>query len=193
MITVGIDPSLTGAAVVALRDGHEEFAVCLPNKPTESILDRVYYIHHAITTLIENITNKERTQWQTPGLIAIEGFSYASKGAKLFEIAYLGWRIREELQHIKEQDGIPWIEVAPTQLKKFATGDSQAPKEVILQQVYKRWGYETPNDNIADAYVLARIAEAYLDDSRKLPEFQREVISALKADKPTKKKKKVKE
>jgi len=188
MLIIGIDPSLTSTGIVVLRGNKVELAVTTKNKPALGTIERVRLIYERIVDIQENLSDGEK--WQAPDLIVIEGFSYGSKGRSVFDIAYLGWRIREELEWLKEQDNIPWLEVPPSQLKKFATGQGNANKEIILQQVYKRWGYETHDNNIADAYVLAQIGRAYLQDSYKpddLNLFQLEVIANLKGEKPKKK------
>lgn len=188
MLIVGIDPSLTATGIIVLRDGKVELAETTKNRPDLGTIERVKLIRERIIDITENLSDGK--QWQAPDLIVIEGFSYGSKGRSVFDIAYLGWRIREDLERLKEQDNIPWLEVPPSQLKKFATGQGNTNKEIILQQVYKRWGYETHDNNIADAYVLAQIGRAYLQDSYKpddLNLFQLEVIANLKGEKPKKK------
>ena len=184
-LIIGIDPSLTSTGIVVLRDGKVELAVTTKNKPALGTIDRVRLIYERIVDIQENLSDGEK--WQAPDLIVIEGFSYGSKGRSVFDIAYLGWRIREELERLRTEDNIPWLEVPPSQLKKFATGQGNANKEIILQQVYKRWGVEFSDNNQADAYVLAQIGRAYLGGMDDLTAFQQEVIANLKGEKPKKK------
>jgi crossover junction endodeoxyribonuclease RuvC len=184
-LIIGIDPSLTSTGIVVLRGNKVELAVTTKNKPALGTIERVRLIYERIVDIQENLSDGEK--WQAPDLIVIEGFSYGSKGRSVFDIAYLGWRIREELEWLKEQDNIPWLEVPPSQLKKFATGQGNANKEIILQQVYKRWGVEFSDNNQADAYVLAQIGRAYLGGMDDLAAFQLEVIANLKGEKPKKK------
>ena len=185
MLIIGIDPSLTSTGIVVLRDNKVELAETTKNKPELGTIKRVRLIRERIIDITENLTDEE--EWQAPDLIAIEGFSYGSKGRSVFDIAYLGWRIREDLEWLRIEDGIPWLEVPPSQLKKFATGQGNANKEIILQQVYKRWGVEFSDNNQADAYVLAQIGRAYSGDTEGLTAFQQEVIANLKGEKPKKK------
>lgn len=195
-VVIGIDPSLTGTGIVVLRNGEVELAEATKSRPELGIIERVKLIRNRILEIEADLSDDKGRKYQSPALMVIEGFSYGSKGRSVFDIAYLGWRIREELERLRSEDGTPWIEVPPTQLKKFSTGKGTANKEIILQQVYKRWEYETDNNNIADAFVLAKIGEAYLQDNYKpddLNLFQLEVISNLKGEKPAKKpRKKVK-
>lgn len=188
MLIIGIDPSLTATGIVVLRDGKVELAEKTKNRPELGTIERVRLIRERIIDITENLIDEE--EWQAPDLIVIEGFSYGSKGRSVFEIAYLGWRIREELERLRVDDGIPWLEVPPTQVKQFATGQGKGNKSVIIKEVYKRWGFDTDSDDLADAYVLAKIGEAYLQDSYKpddLNLFQLEVIASLKGEKPKKK------
>jgi len=47
----------------------------------------------------------------------------------------------------------------PPQIKKFVTGKGNAKKELIIKEVYKKWGFETDNHNTADAYAVARLVQ----------------------------------
>lgn len=194
MIILGLDLSLTATGIVSLNNGTVEMAETTKNRPELDVRKRVLLIRDRIVKIIKhpNIAFD---------LIVVEGFSYGSKGRSVFDIGYLGNRIKEELDYFKESENIPWLEVSPSQLKLFATGKGNANKEIILQQVYKRWGVEFSDNNQADAYVLARIGEAYLNWKAAnyiLTEYQLGVIAnlkGLKREKPPAKKtrKKVKE
>jgi crossover junction endodeoxyribonuclease RuvC len=182
MIVVGIDPSLTGTGIIVLRNGELGKALTTKNEPKLGTLKRVKKIGDEIFGIINNLTNDAETEWEAPALIVIEGFSYGSKGRGVFDIAYLGWRIREELERYRTEDDIPWLEVSPSQVKQFATGKGNANKEVVLQQVYKRWGVELTDNNQSDAYVLAQIGWAYLGEADDLTDFQQKVIRALRKE-----------
>ncbi len=188
MITMGIDPSLTSTGIVVLRDGEIEIAQTTQNRPELGTIYRVHLILHQIIGRLNDINDTYKPELsQAPDLIVIEGFSYGSKGRSVFDTAYLGWRIREELERLKNSANTPWIEVTPSQLKKFATSQGTAPKEIILQQIYKRWGVELHDNNQGDAFVLAKIGEAYLGNRGGWTVNQQEIIAALKGEKPAKK------
>jgi len=191
MIVVGIDPSLTGTGIIVLRNGELGKALTTKNEPKLGTIERVRRIYEQINNVIENLStcyvnayigDKRMIRWEPPSLIVIEGFSYGSKGRGVFDIAYLGWRIREELERYRTEDDIPWLEVSPSQVKQFATGKGNANKEVVLQQVYKRWGVELTDNNQADAYVLAQIGRAYLGEADDLTDFQMKVVRTLKKE-----------
>lgn len=200
MIVVGIDPSLTGTGIIVLRNGELGKALTTKNEPKLGTIERVRRIYEQINNVIENLAtyssaayfaanclespplSPKKIQWEPPSLIVIEGFSYGSKGRGVFDIAYLGWRIREELERYRTEDDIPWLEVSPSQVKQFATGKGNANKEIVLQQVYKRWGVEFNDNNQADAYVLAQIGRAYLSEMDNLTDFQQKVVRTLKKE-----------
>ena len=200
MIVVGIDPSLTGTGIIVLRNGELGKALTTKNEPKLGTIERVRRIYEQINNVIENLAtyssaayfaanylespplSPKKIQWEPPSLIVIEGFSYGSKGRGVFDIAYLGWRIREELERYRTEDDIPWLEVSPSQVKQFATGKGNANKEIVLQQVYKRWGVELTDNNQADAYVLAQIGRAYLGEADDLTDFQQKVVRALRKE-----------
>ena len=48
----------------------------------------------------------------------------------------------------------------PGEIKKFVTGKGNAKKELMLKEIYKRWGFETDNHNVADAYAIAQMVKA---------------------------------
>jgi Holliday junction resolvasome RuvABC endonuclease subunit len=68
--------------------------------------------------------------------------------------------------------------VAPGQLKKFVSGNGSTKKEMIAKEVLKRWSVDFDDTNIAEAYVLARIAYA-VDAGPEMTKFQQDVITAL--------------
>lgn len=117
--------------------------------------------------------------------VFIEGFSFGSQGQALYEIAGLGYIIRYMLWYRK----IPCTEVAPSQLKKWATGKGNAPKEIIIREVYRRWGVEATDNNHADAVALGRLAMCFLGLDQPTTAEQREVLAALRSEKPAKAKK----
>lgn len=112
-------------------------------------------------------------------LIIMEDFSFASKGASLFQIAGLGYLVR---YHLWEQS-IPFILVPPTVLKKFVTGVGNSDKNVMLKEIYKRWGADINDDNIGDAYGLTRIGRALVGWDTALVGFQKDALAQLNKEK----------
>ena len=111
----------------------------------------------------------------TTDKIAIEGFSYGSKGRGVSVQYGIGWIVRAMLFIEK----IPFTEVAPTALKKYASGMGTIKKENMIMPIYKKWGFESSSDNVRDAYVLAHIIRGcYFHDD--LTNYQIEVLKNVK-------------
>jgi crossover junction endodeoxyribonuclease RuvC len=88
-------------------------------------------------------------------LIGIEGYGYANTHT-LVPLVEIGTALRM-VAHLSE---IPYIVVPPTVLKKFATGTGNAKKELVMREVFRKWGFEGNSNNEADAFVLAKIVQA---------------------------------
>ena len=85
-------------------------------------------------------------------LFAIEGFAFGVKSSRSHEIGGAGWIVRVALWDA----GIPWIDVPPSSLKKYATSNGSAKKPDMQAAAYKRLGYQPdkPDDNEIDALWL---------------------------------------
>lgn len=56
----------------------------------------------------------------------------------------------------------------PAQFKKYATGKGNASKEQTMESVYRKWEFKTDNNNIADAYAMAKYGyEQYTKSTNK--------------------------
>ena len=72
------------------------------------------------------------------------------------------------------------VEVAPQLVKRYATGSGAAPKDAVMLSVFKRWSFDPDNNNnLADAYVLARMG---LDaaDPADVTKLQRDILIRAK-------------
>jgi crossover junction endodeoxyribonuclease RuvC len=111
----------------------------------------------------------------------IESPAYGSEAGHLFELGEWAGIVKLELF----KKGIPFMLVAPNQLKKYVSGSGQSKKQTIILDVYKNFGEEIRQDDIADAYVLARISRDYFVSYEKdvviqFQEYQKEVLKALR-------------
>jgi Holliday junction resolvasome RuvABC endonuclease subunit len=145
MIYIGIDPSLTGTGIVILDEtGHVLDKDLISTKAKDPIEERLTCILDQITDLIGNSDAKT---------FCIEGLSYGSKSASMLELAGLHYLIRRSLYF----DG-DLIILPPQSLKKWVCGKGNVKKEQMLLQAYKKFGLEFQDNNICDAYCLARYA-----------------------------------
>jgi hypothetical protein len=112
-------------------------------------------------------------------MIAMEAYSMAEKYGQ-HASGEVGATIKLTILGLFPSDdrrGFPVL-VAPQQLKKFASGNGNTKKEMLPKEIFKRWGVDFDDMNIAEAYVLARIAHA-VDVRPEMPAFQISVVDAL--------------
>ena len=93
-----------------------------------------------------------------PELVVIEGYSFSGKFTNSFQYE-IGSIIRMALYDAK----IPWVDIPPKSLKSaISSSGGKASKGMMLLEVFKRWGFSAPTDNVADAYGLAKIGQYIL-------------------------------
>jgi crossover junction endodeoxyribonuclease RuvC len=155
---VGMDPSYNGFAIVVLDQDANIIEQKLFGSESEEVEDRLIELEKEFK-FIPNIISLHS--------VCIEGPSFASKGAFVLQMGALHYMIRLMLKRKKIQYQV----VAPGTLKKFVTGDGRAKKDLMLLKVFKKWGVEFDNDNLADAYSLARMAlEDFKNGNKQVPE-----------------------
>ncbi len=110
-------------------------------------------------------------------LVAIEG-QVVFKGAATLILA----EIQTLIRHALWKHGITWVEVTPSQLKKFTTGKGVAPKDLMRLESYKRWDFEHDSDNVVDAHALAVVAAALEGLWQPTCKAQEEVVAKIRAD-----------
>lgn len=155
-IVVGIDASPTGTGLVALSLAEGE---CLAHRRIRSArigANRLVFIRSELKTWLGEI---EFGGHQIVH-VCMEGYSFGSKVGQSFTIAEVGGLVKLVLlDYLASPVGFPSIP-APTQVKKFASGTGTAAKDQVSKFVLKKWGADMPNNDEADAYVLAQMARA---------------------------------
>lgn len=170
---VGIDPSGETGLAILDKDGNYLDGFEITSDDANK------------TAKIDSIVSDILASLEFDDVIAIEGFSFGSKG-KGVDFQYgLGHAIRLELY----RQGIKWLEVTPSQVKKFATGNGNMSKDNMVLPIYKHWKFEHNSDNVRDAFVLAQIARSVRTGTF-MTKYQQDVIRAILAPNKTKKKNK---
>jgi crossover junction endodeoxyribonuclease RuvC len=85
-------------------------------------------------------------------LVVIEGYSFGARN-RAHQLGELGGVVR----HALWEHGVDFVNIAPTVLKKFATGRGTAKKDQVRLAVYKCWRVEYETEHEIDAFVLAEI------------------------------------
>lgn len=152
MITVGIDPGSKVTGFVALQAAKKNYNVVravkveiagTQSKPLRVVPSR---LHDMTTKVMAEISEVMRLGF--PADIAIEEpfvgpqgpsalLQHAVFSAVAFEVYKMFGRVRT---------------VSPSTVKSFV-GAKQ--KQFVARQVYKRWGFESNDDNVVDAFAIA--------------------------------------
>jgi crossover junction endodeoxyribonuclease RuvC len=168
---MGIDPSLSETGIIGLRNGRIELSHLIKTKPSGDNptleLDR-------LVSIIEEI--KYYAGKYKPDAIVIEGIAFMARNTRaLIQLCGLNYLLRYTLFPLYKT----YI-VTPTSLKKFITNKGNCQKDLVLLEIYKRYKVSFDNNNLADAFSLAKIGESLIKkDKNKLTIRQSEVISIL--------------
>lgn len=152
VISLGVDPSTTrtGIAVSEMRKG--KFVVLY----TASLTSDGTGMARAIELASDVLGIIQRYK---PGLVSIEGYAFGNKFS-LATLVELGTLIRYAVL----TSNLDYIAPSPTTLKKFVTGAGNTKKNKMILEVYKRWGIEAANDDVADAIGLSAMGLAYVGE-----------------------------
>lgn len=92
--------------------------------------------------------------------VVVEGYSFGSQGRATFSVGELGGAVRVRLFEM----GVPFVEVSPALLKKFAVGSGQASKDEVLLAAARRGGslFSGMSNDEADAFWLLVSGYEYL-------------------------------
>ena len=157
----GIDLSFTNTGIVIIDTTGkivEQALISTKHKKDNphDIEERIMFINTAVYEFLKKYS-------ETLKFTLIEGLSFGSAGESTFQLAALNYFIRITLF----QNKILFGSIPPTKLKKFVTGTGQCKKNLILKEVYKKWGMDFNDDNLCDAFSLAKMAQFnFLNKSR---------------------------
>lgn len=91
-------------------------------------------------------------------VVVLEGYAFARPN-QAHQLGELGGVVRAALWERR----IPFVEVPPSVLKKYATGKGNADKGAVLAAAIRRLGFEGDDDNAADAWVLRAMGLRWYD------------------------------
>ena len=143
---VGMDPSYNGFAIVIIdKDAKIIDQILLKSNTEYEAEDRIIQLEKGFVFLAQ--LNELQT-------VYIEGPAYSSNGGFALQMGALHYYLRIFFR----KNNINFKVITPGTLKKFITGKGTAKKELMLLNVYKKWNVEFEDNNLCDAYSLARLA-----------------------------------
>ncbi|MBV6340119.1 hypothetical protein [Candidatus Magnetobacterium casense] len=167
MVSLGIDPSLVATGCVRVKKGEILGQQLIKTKTTSSIREELERLRQIRDQII----------FDDVSIVILEGLAMgASRTTSLVQLAGLNYLIREHFYLLN----IPFVIVTPMQLKKFVTGKGNCKKELMLLETYRRYNIAFDDNNLCDAYVLARIGDAILNNNEKLDLCRKGIIDNLR-------------
>lgn len=169
------DLSLTNTGVAVGADGKVRGSFVIPVKGDG--MGRLISMRNMICDQIDKAK---------PNLIIFEDLAFSMNKAYAKENAGLAYMIRAELH----TDAMcPWLLVGASQLKKYAVGSggskkAKVGKDLVILNVFKKWGHDVDNSDQADALALCHIGMALMGDEEPTIDPQREVLAALRKANP---------
>jgi Holliday junction resolvasome RuvABC endonuclease subunit len=167
--TVGIDQSYTGFALLAMSPDaarYHGWVYASPLKGVDRLLDISEWIDQKLKALVDHGCFVKDTGLESPVLQS----PAALISGQLYAVVQMALR-----NNLRTDCGAYPLRVAPSTLKKYVSGTGVAKKNTMLLHTFKNFGVTFDDDNIADAYGIARILTGKADN---LP--QRQVVSQLK-------------
>ena len=154
VVVAGIDPSLRATGVVILSQSGDIIKQSLIKTKNLSGAERLIQIRNEVCELLKK---------NSVDVVAIEGFSFGSFGRSVFDLGGLGWILRVMLK----ENGYKFFDVSPSSLKAFIV-KGNADKSMMMESVNQIYGISFSDDNICDAFCLAKMVMALGD---RVPEF----------------------
>ncbi|MFI1796531.1 hypothetical protein ACH427_04120 [Streptomyces sp. NPDC020379] len=156
---IGIDQSYSGFAFAVYCHPSEVYETRTRKWETKNYMsqsDRLARIYRDVQMLLSEVCYAHGGI----SLVAMEGYAHGAKFQRE-ALGELGGIVKLAIAEVAGQH--PWrhpLIISPPTLKKFTTGKGTATKQEMMEAVRTRWGANFLNDNLADAYALARAAAA---------------------------------
>jgi len=149
-VYVGLDQSYTGSGVVMFGpDGKLIDHTLIETKPGPKPMDQIDRITGIFQTIYQWVNERKSN---LPVCVVMEDFAFAQAN-QMAALGGLGWHLRIMMSRA----GWHFATCPTSVLKKVATGKGNSEKEVVMMCVYKRWTFESSDNNVADAFVLGKL------------------------------------
>lgn len=166
---LGLDLSLSATGFYLIKEDGSTLGIEIDTKPADftSDIERSDHIAKAILDRIADLGDNL--------FITLEDYFAGKQAMSVIKLATLGTMVRSRLLDAGHQ----YITFAPSQIKKFECGSGTAPKDTMLKSVFKKHGFDTTSNNIADACAMAYVGKAYYEwqhGSRDFLQYEKDVL-----------------
>ena len=154
---VGVDPSLSCTGIAVMDDATPKTSTVESKLRGPARLAEI--AHRVICRALDEpeeggrLWDFSRYGARPSTLVLIEGYSFGSRNSQAHALGELGGILRLAFWQAK----LPYVEIPPSMLKKFATGKGNSDKRTVAVEVVKRWGFEAETEDEVDAFGLARM------------------------------------
>lgn len=180
---IAIDPSLSNTAIIIGNQASSSSMKTFGSKPVgPMVAERIPRFAAQVAEVKEFI---RREIGAMDAVIFIEGYSMGSSSQGLTSICEYGGLLRSALLAFNG----PIYEVAPTTLKKFATGKGVGKKDMIAAHLTKRYNVLLESNDEYDAYALYRLGLIAEGLDKAETKWQQECAQTVINPKPKPKKK----
>lgn len=166
-VSVGVDPGLRSPAIAVVVGGAVVRAVTLRIGSSVRGAERLSLIREKASRILQDYPEAHAA--------AIEGPSLASTHRE-YDLGEASGVLRQLIYEIYRVESLV---VPPTSLKKYATGNGGAGKDLMIQYAVRELGARIGDDedDAADAAALAHLAHAFISS---LPPSTRHAAEVLK-------------
>lgn len=168
-VIAAIDVSMTSTGLCYGTNADDWQTLAVKSKPRGNDVANRVKRYEGIVEQVDRVLSVVK-----PKLILIEGYSMGSKNGREMagELgALIRWHALDYTPHI--------LEVAPSTLKKFATGKGNGDKALVQAHVQKRWGQIFESNDEADAFCLFHMALCISGRNEPETQPQREAVAAV--------------
>jgi len=166
---MGVDLSLTSTGVSLWRWKQPPFNFLLAPPKKYKGMERFHWIFERL----KDYAGLDPDHF----LAVIEGISYghnmpghAERTGLYYTFLYYLWLVKAH-----------YVVVAPNTLKKFVTGKGNAHKDQMIKEVFKRFGQDVNNSDLADAIGLNYIGRALCEVWQPTNKTQQTIVSSLES------------
>lgn len=124
---------------------------------------------------VDAIVRKVRRLSSYANVVVVEGPSLHSQGRGTCD----RWALRGAVLYDLWTRGIPFVEVPPAVVKKYATGKGNANKDAMIAAAIRSLGFEGSDNNEADAWCLLHMADQHYHFTDTKPVYRAEMLAKV--------------
>lgn len=173
-VVIGGDPSLASFGVVGPKADQSQILKPGSRKDPMRMIDlRDQFVAYCRAPIEKGLAVDELDL-----LVILEGFSFGST-THAIGLGGIGWMVRAGLW----EAGIPYLDVSPSTIKKYATGKGNARKDLVISAVAARTGIPFGTSDQVDAFVawcIGRELTGQMHPMGQVPKTHRAALSGIK-------------